>query len=77
MYFQLQLTSLKDFVYYQLVKNEKIICQIVWVIEVYDQNGERVSKNDKSSYIALCKLKCALLKYEKNETLSMSVCEYL
>ena len=28
-------------------ENEKIICQIVVITDIFDQNGDRVSTNDK------------------------------
>ena len=32
----------------KIIEIEKIYSQIIWVIEVCDQNGDRVSKNNKS-----------------------------
>ena len=37
-------------------KNEKIISQILEISKVHDQNGDRVSKNDKSYYICSIRL---------------------
>ena len=36
--------------------------------KVCDQNGDRVSKNDKSCHIYGIRLKCVLSKYEKYGT---------
>ena len=48
----------------------------VWITpmettKVCDQNGDRVSKNDKSYHICSIKLKGLLVKYEKYGTLSI------
>ena len=44
---------------------------MVEVSEVYDQNGNRVSKNDKSCHIFGIRLKGVWAKSEKYGTLSM------
>ena len=48
------------FVYYQIVENEKKIGQNVRVSEACDQNGDRVSKNNKSRHICTMRLKRTL-----------------
>ena len=48
-----------------------LISQIVGISEGCDQNGDRVSKNDKSCHICIMRLKGVLVKYEKYGTLSM------
>ena len=45
--------------------NEKIICQIVRISEVCDQNGDRVSTNDKICHVCGIRLNRVLAKYEK------------
>ena len=46
-----------------------IISQIVGIVEVCDQNGDRVSKNDKSYRICIMWLKAFLDKNEKYGTI--------
>ena len=53
------------------VENEKIISQNVGISEVCDQNGVRVSKNNKSCHICSMRLKSVLAQYEKYGALSM------
>ena len=48
-----------------------IISQIVRIGEVCDQNGDRVSKNNKSCHICSMRVKRLLVKYEKYGTLYM------
>ena len=55
------------------VENEKIISQIVWASEVFDQNDNRVSRNDKSCHICSMRLKRLLAKHEKYGTLSIDL----
>ena len=42
-----------------------IISRIVGISEDCDQNGERVSKTDKSCHVCIMRLKGVLVKYEK------------
>ena len=49
----------------QRFKNEKIICQIIGISEVCDQNGDRVSKKNKSYHICIIGLKGFLAKHKK------------
>ena len=44
-------------VYYERAGNDKIISQIFGDSEICDQNGDRVSKSDKSCHIGSVKLK--------------------
>ena len=61
----------KRSVYYQSFEDEKISSQIVGISEGSDQNGDRVSKNDKSCHIHRMRPKGVLVKYEKYVTLSI------
>ena len=49
--------------YNRKVENEKIISQIVGVSKISDQNGDKVSKNDKSCHICSKRLKRFCIKY--------------
>ena len=60
------------FVNFQSVGNEKIISQIVQVNEVCDQNGDKVSKSNKSCHIYSIRQKGLLALYEKCGTLSVN-----
>ena len=51
------------------VEDEVIISQIVRISEGCDQNGNRVSKNDKSCHICSMRLKGVLVTYEKYGTM--------
>ena len=64
-----------SFIEYLKVENSKIISQIVRISKVYDQHGERVSKNDKSCHICSTRLKRLFAKYEKFGTLSIQLHE--
>ena len=50
-----------------------IICQIVGIGKWCDQNGDRVSKRDKSYYICIIILKRLLVKYYNHSTQSINV----
>ena len=54
----------------QKFEDEKIVSQIVWISDECDQNGDRVSKNDKSCHICSTRQKGVFVKYEKYGTLS-------
>ena len=49
-------TKVKVAILFYLVENEKNFSQIVGVCEVCDQNGDIVSKNDKSCHICIKQL---------------------
>ena len=51
--------------YFQKFEDKEIIGQHVGISEGCDQNGDRVSKNDKSCHICSMRLKAVLVKYEK------------
>ena len=55
--------------YYQNFESEKISGQIYWISEGCDQNGDRVSMNDKSCHI--CILSLEGVENEKYGTLSI------
>ena len=50
---------------------KKIISQIVMISEVCDQNGDRVSKNDKSWHSCCIRLKWVQLNIKNFGTLSI------
>ena len=52
-------------------ENEKIIGQIVGESKNYDQNSDRVSRNDKSCNICSLRQKGLIVKYGKHGTLSI------
>ena len=56
------------FVVVKWFENENIISQVVRIGEWCDQNGDKVSKNDKSCYICIIWLKGLLVKLEKHGT---------
>ena len=43
-----------------MFESEKIISQIVGISETFDQNGDRVAKNDKSCHICIMGIKGVL-----------------
>ena len=50
------------------------LVKIVGISLICDKNGDRVSKNGKSSHICSMRLKVVLVKYQKYRTLSMYNC---
>ena len=48
--------------FYQLVEIEQIISQIVGVSDVCDQNGDRITNNDKSCRVCSMRRKRLLVK---------------
>ena len=55
------------FVYYSKFESEKIISRIVGISEGCDQNGDRVSKNDKSCHICIMRQKGVIGKMKNME----------
>ena len=53
--------------------NIRSLVKFVGVSWVYDKNGDRVSKNDKSYHICSMRLKKVLEKLENYETLSIYI----
>ena len=62
----------KQVIFFEL-ENEKSISQIVGSDKWCDQNGDRVSKSNKSYYICMIRLKSILVKYERFGTLSIHI----